>query len=144
MTAVACTTVPKLTVIVGGSFGAGNYGMCGRAYDPNLLFMWPNARIGVMGGEQAAAVMATIQRDVKEKKGQTLSAEEDAAIRAPIRAQFAEESDAYYSTSRCWDDGIIDPANTRAVLSLALDVAANAGDDIPHAKTRSRFGVFRM
>jgi acetyl-CoA carboxylase carboxyltransferase component len=136
--AVANSVVPKLTVIIGGSFGAGNYGMCGRAYDPRFLWMWPNARISVMGGEQAAGVLATVKRDQLTREGRTLSAEEDAAIRQPILDKYEHEGSPYYSTARLWDDGILDPTDTRNVLALALSAAYNA--PIPPAK----FGVFRM
>ncbi|MDB5373543.1 MAG: carboxyl transferase protein [Belnapia sp.] len=138
VTAVATTSVPKFTVIIGGSFGAGNYGMCGRAYSPRLLFTWPNSRIGVMGGEQAASVLATVRRDNLEAAGKTWSAEDEAAFKAPIRAQYEVQGDPYYATARLWDDGIIDPAATRDVLGLGLAAAANA----PIAETR--FGVFRL
>ncbi|MBA3480035.1 MAG: methylcrotonoyl-CoA carboxylase, partial [Lautropia sp.] len=116
VTAVACAQVPKFTVIIGGSFGAGNYGMCGRAYSPRFLWMWPNARIGVMGGEQAASVLATVRRDGMEAKGQTWSAEEEAAFKSPILAQYEVQGHPYYATARLWDDGVIDPADTRQVL----------------------------
>jgi len=138
VTAVACAQVPKLTLIVGGSYGAGNYGMCGRAYGPRFLFMWPNARISVMGGEQAASVLATVKRDNIEADGGAWSAADEEAFKAPIRAQYEEEGSPYYATARLWDDGIIAPAETRRVLGLALSAALNA----PVAKTR--FGVFRM
>ncbi|WP_456307263.1 carboxyl transferase domain-containing protein [Paeniroseomonas aquatica] len=138
VTAVATTQVPKFTVIIGGSFGAGNYGMCGRAYSPRLLFTWPNSRISVMGGEQAASVLATVRRDNLEAAGKSWSAEEEAAFKAPIRAQYEVQGDPYYATARLWDDGIIDPAATRDVLGLGLAAAANA----PIGETR--FGVFRM
>lgn len=138
VTAVATTQVPKFTVIIGGSFGAGNYGMCGRAYSPRLLFTWPNSRISVMGGEQAASVLATVRRDNIEARGGTWSAEEEEAFKAPFRAQYEAEASPYYATARLWDDGIIDPADTRDVLGLALSAALNA----PIAPTR--FGVFRM
>jgi 3-methylcrotonyl-CoA carboxylase beta subunit len=138
VTAVACARVPKLTVIVGGSFGAGNYGMCGRAYSPRFLWMWPNARIGVMGGEQAASVLARVRRDGFEARGERWSAEEEAAFVAPIRAQYETQGHPYYATARLWDDGIIDPADTRRVLALALAVARQA--PVPE----TRFGVFRM
>ncbi len=138
VTAVATANVPKFTVIVGGSFGAGNYGMCGRAYDPRFLWMWPNARISVMGGEQAASVLATVRRDGIEAKGGRWSAEEEAAFKQPIRDQFEREAHPYHATARLWDDGIIDPADTRRVLALALSASLNA--PIPDA----RFGVFRM
>lgn len=136
--AVANSVVPKFTVIVGGSFGAGNYGMCGRAYEPRFLWMWPNARISVMGGEQAAGVLTTVKRDQLAREGRTLSDQEEQAIRAPILEKYEREGSPYYSTARLWDDGIIDPAQTRQVLSLALSASFNA--PIP----ASRFGVFRM
>ncbi len=138
VTAVACAQVPKITVIVGGSFGAGNYGMCGRAYDPRFLFMWPNARISVMGGEQAASVLATVRRDGIEAKGETWPAAEEEAFKAPIRDKYETEGHPYYATARLWDDGIIEPAETRMVLALSLSAALNA--PIPETK----FGVFRM
>jgi len=136
--AVANSVVPKFTVIIGGSFGAGNYGMCGRAYEPRLLWMWPNARISVMGGEQAAGVLTTIKRDQLGREGKTLSAEEEAAIRDPILEKYEHEGSPYYSTARLWDDGILDPAETRQALALGLSAGFNA--PIPAAK----FGVFRM
>jgi 3-methylcrotonyl-CoA carboxylase beta subunit len=138
VTAVSCAKVPKFTVIVGGSFGAGNYGMCGRAFGPRFLWMWPNARISVMGGEQAASVLATVRRDGIEARGETWSAEAEAAFKAPIRAQYETQGHPYYATARLWDDGIIDPADTRDVLGLALSATLNA----PIEPTR--FGVFRM
>ncbi|PPE70187.1 methylcrotonoyl-CoA carboxylase [Caldimonas thermodepolymerans] len=138
VTAVACAQVPKFTVIIGGSFGAGNYGMCGRAYSPRFLWMWPNARISVMGGEQAASVLATVKRDGIEAKGGQWSAEEEEAFKAPIRAQYERQGHPYYASARLWDDGVIDPADTRRVLALGLSAALNA--PIPDA----RFGVFRM
>ena len=136
--AVANSVVPKFTVIIGGSFGAGNYGMCGRAYEPRLLWMWPNARISVMGGEQAAGVLTTVKRDQLARQGRTLGAEDEAAIRDPILAKYEREGSPYYSTARLWDDGILDPAETRQALALGLSAAFNA--PIPDA----RFGVFRM
>ena len=136
--AVATANVPKLTLIVGGSFGAGNYGMCGRAYDPRFLFAWPSARTSVMGGEQAAGVLATVKRDALERSGKSWSEEEEASFKAPILAKYEEEGSPYYSTARLWDDGIIDPAQTRDVLGLALEVAVNA--PMPEYKV----GVFRM
>jgi acetyl-CoA carboxylase carboxyltransferase component len=137
--AVANAAVPKLTLIVGGSFGAGNYGMCGRAYGPRFLFMWPNARISVMGGEQAASVLLTVQQDQRARRGEpALSAEEAEAFKRPILETYEREGSPYYSTARLWDDGVIDPAETRRVLGLALSAALNA----PVAETR--FGVFRM
>ncbi|MBK7005899.1 MAG: methylcrotonoyl-CoA carboxylase [Burkholderiales bacterium] len=138
VTAVATANVPKFTIIIGGSFGAGNYGMCGRAYSPRFLWMWPNARISVMGGEQAASVLATVKRDGIEAKGGTWSAEEEEAFKAPIRQQYEVQGHPYYATARLWDDGIIDPADTRRVLALGLSAALNA--PIPDVK----FGVFRM
>jgi 3-methylcrotonyl-CoA carboxylase beta subunit len=138
VTAVACARVPKLTVIIGGSYGAGNYSMCGRAYSPRFLWMWPNARISVMGGEQAASVLATVRRDQVEGAGETWSAEDEEAFRAPIRDQYESQGHPYHATARLWDDGIIDPADTRTVVGLALQVAACAPlDDV-------RYGVFRM
>ena len=138
VTAVACAQVPKFTVIIGGSFGAGNYGMCGRAYSPRFLWMWPNARISVMGGEQAASVLATVRRDGIEARGGTWSADEEEAFKAPIRDQYERQGHPYYATARLWDDGIIDPADTRRVLALGLSAALNA--PIPE----TRFGVFRI
>jgi len=138
VTAVATVNVPKFTVIIGGSFGAGNYGMCGRAYSPRFLWMWPNARISVMGGEQAASVLATVKRDGIEAKGGSWSAEEEEAFKAPIRRQYEDQGHPYYATARLWDDGIIDPADTRRVLALGLAAARHA--PIPEPK----FGVFRM
>ena len=138
VTAVATANVPKFTVIIGGSFGAGNYGMCGRAFGPRFLWMWPNARISVMGGEQAASVLATVRRDGIEGRGGQWSAEEEEAFKAPIRRQYEDQGHPYYATARLWDDGIIDPADTRRVLALGLAAARNA--PIPEPK----FGVFRM
>jgi 3-methylcrotonyl-CoA carboxylase beta subunit len=138
VTAVATANVPKFTVIIGGSFGAGNYAMCGRAYGPRFLWMWPNARISVMGGEQAAAVLATVRRDGIETRGGAWSAEEEAAFKAPIRDQYESQGHPYYASARLWDDGVIDPAETRRTLGLAISASLNA----PIAKTR--FGVFRM
>ena len=138
VTAVATANVPKFTVIIGGSFGAGNYGMCGRAYSPRFLWMWPNARISVMGGEQAASVLATVRRDGIEGKGGAWSLEEEEAFKAPIRRQYEEQGHPYFATARLWDDGIIDPADTRRVLALGLSASLNA--PIPEVK----FGVFRM
>ena len=123
VTAVSTCTVPKLTIVIGGSFGAGNYGMAGRAFDPRFLFMWPNARIGVMGGEQAASVLATVQREAMEKRGKGWSREEEEEFKRPIREQFEVESDAYYSSARLWDDGVIDPADTRRVLEMTVELA---------------------
>ena len=139
VTAVATATVPKFTVIIGGSFGAGNYGMCGRAYSPRFLWMWPNARISVMGGEQAASVLATVKRDGIEGKGGQWGADEEAAFKAPILKQFEHQAHPYYASARLWDDGVIDPADTRRVLALGLSASLNA--PIPEAP---RFGVFRM
>jgi 3-methylcrotonyl-CoA carboxylase beta subunit len=139
VTAVATATVPKFTVIIGGSFGAGNYGMCGRAYSPRFLWMWPNARISVMGGEQAASVLATVKRDGIEAKGGAWSADEEAAFKQPILDQFEHQARPYYSSARLWDDGVIDPADTRRVLALGLSASLNA--PIPDSP---RFGVFRM
>ncbi len=138
VTAVATAAVPKLTLVIGGSFGAGNYGMCGRAYSPRFLWMWPNARISVMGGEQAASVLATLRRDGAAAKGETWPAEEEDAFRNNIRDQYERQGHPYYSTARMWDDGIIDPAQTRRVLGLSLSTALNA----PIGETR--FGLFRM
>ena len=138
VTAVACAQVPKLTVIIGGSFGAGNYGMCGRAYSPRMMWMWPTARISVMGGEQAATVLATVRRDGIEKRGESWSADDEAAFKAPILKQYEHQGHPYYASARLWDDGVIDPAETRRVLTLALSATLNA--PIPEP----RFGVFRM
>ena len=138
VTAVATAKVPKFTVIIGGSFGAGNYGMCGRAYSPRFLWMWPNARISVMGGEQAASVLATVRRDGIEGKGGTWSKEEEEAFKSPIREQYEVQGHPYYASARLWDDGVIDPAQTRDVLGLGLAACMNA----PIEDTR--FGVFRM
>lgn len=138
VTAVSTASVPKFTILIGGSFGAGNYGMCGRAFGPRLLFLWPNARISVMGGEQAASVLATVRRDGIEAKGGSWSAQEEEAFKAPIRDQYETEGHPYYATARLWDDGIIMPADTRRVLALGLSAALNA----PIEDTR--FGVFRM
>jgi 3-methylcrotonyl-CoA carboxylase beta subunit len=138
VTAVATAAVPKFTVIIGGSFGAGNYGMCGRAFSPRMLWMWPNARISVMGGEQAASVLATVRRDGLKLKGQEWSATEEEAFKNPIREQYEREGHPYYATARLWDDGVIDPADTRRVLGLGL--AASLHAPIPE----TRFGVFRM
>ena len=138
VTAVACAKVPKITLILGGSYGAGNYGMCGRAYGPRFLFTWPNARISVMGGEQAASVLATIKRDNIEGDGKDWSAADEEAFKQPLREQFEREGNPYYATARLWDDGIIAPSETRRVLALAFSAALNA----PVRGTR--FGVFRM
>jgi 3-methylcrotonyl-CoA carboxylase beta subunit len=138
VTAVACAQVPKITLIVGGSYGAGNYGMCGRAFGPRFLFTWPNSRISVMGGEQAASVLATVRRDGIEARGESWSVEEEEKFKAPIRARYEEEGNPYFATARLWDDGIIAPSETRRVLALALSACLNA----PISPTR--FGVFRM
>jgi 3-methylcrotonyl-CoA carboxylase beta subunit len=138
VTAVATAAVPKFTVIIGGSFGAGNYGMCGRAFSPRFLWMWPNARISVMGGEQAASVLATVKRDGIEGKGGQWSAEEEQAFKDPIRQQYEHQGHPYFATARLWDDGVIDPADTRRVLALGLSASLNA--PIPETK----FGLFRM
>jgi len=138
VTAVACAQVPKFTVIIGGSFGAGNYGMCGRAFGPRFVWMWPNARISVMGGEQAAAVLARVRRDGIEGRGGTWPEAEEEAFKAPIRAQYEHQGHPYYASARLWDDGIVDPAETRTVLGLALSAALNAPVEA------TRFGVFRM
>jgi 3-methylcrotonyl-CoA carboxylase beta subunit len=139
VTAVATASVPKFTVLIGGSFGAGNYGMCGRAFGPRFLFSWPNSRISVMGGEQAASVLATIKRDAVEAKGGTWSAEEETAFKDPIRARYEAEGDPYFASGRLWDDGVIDPVQTRDVLGLAISASLNA----PIAEA-PRFGLFRM
>jgi len=136
--AVACARVPKFTVVIGGSFGAGNYGMCGRAYSPRFLWMWPNARISVMGGEQAAAVLAQVRRDGLEAQGKSWSEEEESAFKAPIRAQYETQGHPYYASARLWDDGIIDPVDTRMVLGLGLSASLNAPIE------RTSFGIFRM
>jgi acetyl-CoA carboxylase carboxyltransferase component len=136
--AVANSAVPKFTVIIGGSFGAGNYGMCGRAYDPRLLWMWPNARISVMGGEQAAGVLTSVKRDQLARGGKGFPPEEEEAIRRPILEKYEHEGSPYYSTARLWDDGILDPVDTRQAIALGLSAAFNAPIGEP------RFGVFRM
>jgi 3-methylcrotonyl-CoA carboxylase beta subunit len=138
VTAVACAQVPKFTLIIGGSFGAGNYGMCGRAFGPRFLWMWPNARIGVMGGEQAASVLATVKRDGIEGRGGAWSADEEAAFRQPILEQYEHQGHPYYASARLWDDGVLDPLDTRMTLGLALSATLNA--PIPEPK----FGIFRM
>ncbi|HEY2177402.1 MAG TPA: carboxyl transferase domain-containing protein [Caulobacteraceae bacterium] len=138
VTAVASAETPKFTVLIGGSFGAGNYGMCGRAFSPRFLFTWPNSRISVMGGEQAASVLATIRRDALEERGESWSAEAEEEFKAPVRARYESEGDPYHATARLWDDGIIDPVQTRDVLGLAISASLNA--PIPE----TRFGVFRM
>ena len=136
--AVACANVPKFTVVIGGSFGAGNYGMCGRAYEPRFLWMWPNARISVMGGEQAASGLARSRRDRIEEEGGEWPDEEEAAFKAPILEQYETQGQPYYSSARLWDDGVIDPVDTRAVLARGLAAAANAPVE------QSTFGIFRM
>ncbi|XDB61764.1 hypothetical protein AB1E18_015120 [Capra hircus] len=138
VTAVACASVPKITVIIGGSYGAGNYGMCGRAYSPRFLYLWPNARISVMGGEQAANVLATVTKDQRAREGKQFSSADEAALKEPIIKRFEEEGNPYYSSARLWDDGIIDPVDTRLVLGLSLSAALNA----PIQKTD--FGILRM
>jgi len=138
VTAVACSVVPKLTVVIGGSFGAGNYGMCGRAYDPRFLWMWPNARISVMGGEQAASVLATVRRDGLEARGEEWSTEDEESFKAPIREQYEHQGSPYYSTARLWDDGVIDPVDTRRVLGMGLAAASCA--PLPEPS----YGIFRM
>jgi 3-methylcrotonyl-CoA carboxylase beta subunit len=138
VTAVACSVVPKFTVVIGGSFGAGNYGMCGRAYDPRFLWMWPNARISVMGGEQAASVLATVRRDGFDARGEDWSSADEESFKAPIRHQYDAQGSPYYSTARLWDDGVIDPVDTRRVLGMGLAVAAHA--PIPEPS----YGIFRM
>ena len=147
VTATACARVPKFTVVIGGSFGAGNYSMCGRAYSPRFLWMWPNARISVMGGEQAAGVLAAVRREQYEARGQEWSAADEAAFAAPIREQYEAQGSPYYSTARLWDDGVIDPADTRMVLGLGLSVSANAppaGSGDSAGDRGVRYGVFRM
>ena len=138
VTAVACANVPKITLIVGGSFGAGNYGMCGRAYSPRFLFMWPNARISVMGGEQAASVLATLRRDGLEAEGREWPEADEEAFKAPIRTKYEAEGSPYYATARLWDDGVVTPRETRRALSLAFSATLNAEVE------PTRFGVFRM
>jgi len=136
--AVANAAVPKFTVIIGGSHGAGNYGMCGRAYQPRLLFMWPGSRISVMGGEQAAGVLATVKQEQLARKGASMTAEEEAAFKQPILDKYALESSPYYSSARLWDDGILDPRQTRDVLGLSIEMSLNA--PVP----RTEYGVFRF
>ncbi len=138
VTAVACAEVPKLTLIIGGSFGAGNYAMCGRAYAPRLLFMWPNARISVMGGEQAAAVLSQVRQDRIAADGGRWSSGEEEMFKKPIREQYEHQGHPYYASARLWDDGIIDPVDTRNILGMSLTATLNA----PMEKTR--FGIFRM
>ncbi|MGH9577774.1 MAG: carboxyl transferase domain-containing protein, partial [Terriglobales bacterium] len=138
VTAVATARVPKFTVIIGGSFGAGNYGMCGRAYSPRFLWMWPNARVSVMGGEQAASVLATVKRDGIEAKGGSWSAGEEARFKQPILDQYESQGHPYYASARLWDDGVIDPADMRRLLGLAISASLNAPIE------QTKFGVFRM
>lgn len=138
VTAVACAKVPKVTVIVGGSYGAGNYAMCGRAYEPRFLYMWPNARIAVMGGEQAASVLAQVTREKKKRHGEAWSDEDEKALKAPLLEQYNKQSSAFYSSARLWDDGVIDPAETRKVIGMSFSITLNA----PISKTQ--FGLFRM
>jgi 3-methylcrotonyl-CoA carboxylase beta subunit len=138
VTAVSCAKVPKFTVIIGGSYGAGNYGMCGRAYSPRFLYMWPNSRISVMGGEQAATVLTTIQRDQRKREGKPWTDDDERAIKEPILKRFEQEGHPYYSSARLWDDGVIDPIDTRKILGLSLSASLNA--EIP----KTDFGVFRM
>jgi 3-methylcrotonyl-CoA carboxylase beta subunit len=138
VTAVACSHVPKFTVVIGGSFGAGTSAMCGRAYGARFLWMWPNARISVMGGEQAASVLATVKRDGIEARGGEWSADEEEAFKAPIRDQYERQGHPYYASARLWDDGIIDPVDTRRVLGLAISASLNAPIE------PQRYGVFRM
>ncbi|KAK3096212.1 hypothetical protein FSP39_024508 [Pinctada imbricata] len=138
VTAVACAKVPKLTLIIGGSYGAGNYGMCGRAYSPRFLYMWPNARVSVMGGEQAAGVLAQITREQRAREGKPWTPEEEEALKAPVIKKYEKEGHPYFSSARLWDDGVIDPVDTRTVLGLSLSAALNA------PRQRTRFGVFRM
>ena len=138
VTAVSCAKVPKITVIIGGSFGAGNYAMCGRAYEPRFLYMWPNARIAVMGGEQAASVLAQVTREKKKRQGEEWSDEMEKTLKAPMLEQYAKQSSAYYSSARLWDDGVIDPLDTRRTVGMSLSIALNA----PIEETQ--FGLFRM
>jgi 3-methylcrotonyl-CoA carboxylase beta subunit len=138
VTAVACARVPKFTVVVGGSYGAGNYSMCGRAYSPRFLWMWPNARISVMGGEQAANVLATVKRDQSEARAQEWSQESEESFKSVIRDEYEKAGNPYYATARLWDDGIIDPADTRRILGMAITASANAPLE------PISYGVFRM
>jgi 3-methylcrotonyl-CoA carboxylase beta subunit len=138
VTAVACAKVPKFTVLIGGSFGAGNYGMCGRAYDPRFMFMWPNARISVMGGEQAAGVLAQVKREQKNRGGDSWSSDEEQSFKQPIIDTYERQGHPYYASARLWDDGVIDPADTRFVLGLSISASLNK------AIEDTRFGVFRM
>jgi len=138
VTAVSCASVPKFTVVVGGSYGAGNYGMCGRAYEPRFMWMWPNARISVMGGDQAAGVLATVRREIIETKGDQWSAEDEATFKAPIKEQYEEQGHPYYSSARLWDDGVIDPRDTRRLISLGLAISENK------TNPPTKYGIFRM
>ena len=138
VTAVASSRVPRFTVVIGGSFGAGNYAMCGRAYQPRFMWMWPNARISVMGGEQAASVLATVKRDGIEAAGASWSEKEELAFKKPIQDQYETQGHPYYATARLWDDGIIDPVDTRSVLAQALAMAQNSPPE------SGNFGIFRM
>jgi len=138
VTAVSCADVPKFTVLIGGSYGAGNYGMCGRAFEPTMMWMWPNARISVMGGEQAAGVLAQVKQDGLARKGESMTDEQVSEFKKPIIEQYEKQGHPYYASARLWDDGIIDPADTRNVLGLALSAAKNAPE------RDSQFGVFRM
>ncbi len=144
VTAVACAAVPKYTIVIGGSFGAGNYAMCGRAYGPRFLFQWPNARTSVMGGEQAASVLATIKREALERGGGSLSDVEEERLKAPIREQFERQGHPYYASARLWDDGVIDPLDTRRVLGLALALSKAQEQEKGSTRTQTRFGIFRM
>jgi len=144
VTAVACARVPKLTLVIGGSFGAGNYAMCGRAYGARMLFTWPNARISVMGGEQAANVLATVRRDAMAARGEQWPEDEQAQFMAGIREQYEHQGHPYYASARLWDDGVIDPLDSRRVIALALEVACREDEPASHAPDDARFGVFRM
>ena len=138
VTAVACANVPKITVVVGGSYGAGNYGMCGRSYQPRFMYMWPNSRISVMGGEQAGTVLATVQKNKLARQGQELTPEMEKKIRAPVEMKFEAEGKPEYASARLWDDGVIDPRDTRTVVGLSLAACAN------EKPKKTKFGVFRM
>jgi 3-methylcrotonyl-CoA carboxylase beta subunit len=138
VTAVSCAQVPKLTMLIGGSFGAGNYGMCGRAFSPRFLWMWPNARISVMGGEQAANVLAQVKRDAMAARGQDWSEHDEDQFKAPIRSQYEAQGHPYFAGARLWDDGMVDPADARMTLALGLSAALNAPIE------QTRFGIFRM
>jgi len=138
VTAVACAEVPKFTIVIGGSFGAGNYAMCGRAYGPRFLFQWPNARTSVMGGEQAAGVLATIRRDALQRAGEIMTDADEERLKAPIREQFERQGHPFYASARLWDDGVIDPLDTRRILGLALALTKNQ-EFVP-----TRYGIFRM